>query len=52
MELIDIAADIEQRTGIVIKHEMHRGKFNFAAHITSHFLEANPDIRMTADFSN
>ncbi|UXX80995.1 sugar phosphate isomerase/epimerase [Reichenbachiella carrageenanivorans] len=52
MELIEAAAELSQQTGIKIIHETHRSRFNYAAHVTSHFLKANKDIRLTADFSH
>jgi len=52
MELIHIARRIEQDTGVAIVHEMHRGKFPFAAHITKKYLEHDSDIRLCADFSH
>ncbi|WPQ63320.1 sugar phosphate isomerase/epimerase [Chitinophaga sancti] len=35
-----------------VVHEMHRGKFSFAAHITKNYLLANPDLRLTFDISH
>jgi sugar phosphate isomerase/epimerase len=35
-----------------IVHEMHRGKFSFAAHVTTKYLKADPDLRLTFDISH
>lgn len=35
-----------------VVHEMHRGKFSFAAHITNGYLKASPDLRLTFDISH
>jgi len=51
-ELIGIAKDIEQKTGVKVLHETHRGKFSFAAHITKQFIQCIPDLRMTFDLSH
>jgi len=52
MELVNAASGYTSETGIPVVHETHRGKFSFAAHITRQFLEANPDLRIGADFSH
>lgn len=52
MELVHAASAFTRDTGIQVVHETHRGKFSFAAHITRKFLEANPDLRIGADFSH
>ena len=52
VELITIAADIAAETGIPIKHETHRGKFSFAAHITEDYLKLLPGLRLTLDISH
>lgn len=50
--LIEIANRISDTTKMKILHETHRGKFSFAAHITKHFLEQLPDLRITLDISH
>lgn len=50
--LIRIAAEISSEYGVKIIHETHRGKFSFAAHITSEFLIKNPDLRLGLDLSH
>ncbi len=52
MELVNAALAFTRDTGFPVVHETHRGKFSFAAHITRQFLEANPDLRIGADFSH
>ncbi len=52
MELVNAASAFTMDTGIPLVHETHRGKFTFAAHITKQFLDANPDLRIGADFSH
>jgi hypothetical protein len=52
LELIKIALRFSIESGIPIFHETHRGKFSFAAHITKVFLEKNPQLRISADFSH
>lgn len=47
-----ITAKLHQETGIPIYHETHRGRLCFAAHITRHFLEEVPDLRLTLDISH
>ena len=38
--------------GTEVMHETHRGKFNFAAHITAPYLQANPELKITFDISH
>lgn len=33
-------------------HELHRGKFSFAAHITKEYFEADPELKITFDISH
>lgn len=51
-ELIRVASDFSEKTGIPVVHELHRGKFSFAAHITRNFFKAFPGLRVCADFSH
>lgn len=50
--LFSIAQQITHETGVQISHETHRNKALFAAHISHDLLKANPDVRITADFSH
>ncbi len=51
-ELIKIASEVSQQYGIKIIHELHRGKFTFAAHITADYLTRLPDLRIGFDVSH
>ena len=51
-ELLKLANSISDETGIKIIHETHRGKFSFALHITNHFLDRLPWLRLTLDMSH
>jgi sugar phosphate isomerase/epimerase len=51
-ELFALAQKITNETGVRIAHETHRNKALFAAHIARELLSANPDVRITADFSH
>jgi sugar phosphate isomerase/epimerase len=50
--ILERAAAIARETGVKIIHETHRGKFSFSTTATLPFLEALPDLRLTADFSH
>lgn len=50
--LIDAAEAISKKTGIRVRHETHRGRFSFAAHITKKYLEEIPHLRLTLDISH
>lgn len=51
-ELIKIASGISLSTGIPVFHETHRGKFSFAAHVTTLFLQQLPQLELTFDVSH
>ena len=51
-KLFALAQKITDETGVQIAHETHRNKALFAAHISKELLEANPQARITADFSH
>jgi sugar phosphate isomerase/epimerase len=50
--LIALATQMGTQTGVQIVHETHRNKFSFAAHITRHYLEQMPDLKLTLDISH
>jgi sugar phosphate isomerase/epimerase len=50
--ILERAAAIAEETGVKIIHETHRGRFSFSTTATLAFLEALPDLRLTADFSH
>ena len=51
-ELIEIARSVSEETGVAVKHETHRGKFNYAAHVTHEYLRLFPELRLTLDVSH
>jgi sugar phosphate isomerase/epimerase len=51
-KLIAAAAAISENMGVRILHETHRGKFSFNARLTAQHLEADPSLRIAADFSH
>ena len=51
-ELIALANNIAVQHGVKLVHEIHRGKFSFAAHITAHFIKQMPDLRIGFDVSH
>lgn len=52
LDLIDSAAAVSAASGIPIIHETHRGRFPFHPALTFQYLEARPELRLTADFSH
>lgn len=50
--IIEVAKQVSVASGVKIVHETHRGKLSFCAASTRRFLEADPDLRITADFSH
>jgi sugar phosphate isomerase/epimerase len=48
----DGAAKIQQKVGVAIAHETHRGRCLFHPTITRLLLEAHPEIRLVADVSH
>lgn len=51
-ELIELAGNVSQESGVKILHETHRGKFSFAAHVAKRFLEHFKDLRLCLDISH
>ncbi|GEO07907.1 hypothetical protein SAE01_04030 [Segetibacter aerophilus] len=51
-QLIDLAKNIAEETGVPVIHETHRGKFSFAAHITETYLQKIEDLKITLDISH
>jgi sugar phosphate isomerase/epimerase len=51
-ELIEIATQVSQKSGVKVVHEMHRGKFSFAAHVMAEYLSRLPDLRLGFDISH
>lgn len=50
--LIAAAEEISRKHDIPIYHETHRGRFSFAAHVTSDYLKAIPYLNLTLDISH
>ncbi|MGO2291079.1 sugar phosphate isomerase/epimerase family protein [Pseudoalteromonas sp.] len=51
-QLLALAHQLSEQSGIAIHHETHRGKFSFAAHITEQFIKQDKKLTLTADFSH
>ncbi len=49
---IDLTTEVSAKTNISIAHETHRSRMLFAAHVTQHFIDKNPDLRLTLDISH
>jgi len=52
VELINTAQRLSAASGITIAHETHRGKFSYSASVMAAYLDAVPDIKITADLSH
>ncbi len=52
LSLLALAARVSEETGVKIIHETHRSKLTYAAHVTRHFLEKIPEMRLTLDVSH
>lgn len=52
LELITIAHQFFESTGIPVVHETHRNKFSFACHITHQYLVADPKLHLAFDISH
>jgi len=50
--VIEKSVEIEKSTGIRVYQETHRGKFSFACHVMPGYLNAFPEMKITADFSH
>lgn len=51
-QIIDHTTQKYRSSGINIYHETHRSRMLFAAHITQHFIENIPELRLTLDISH
>ncbi|MFT4568699.1 MAG: hypothetical protein ACI9FN_003668 [Saprospiraceae bacterium] len=49
---ITLAQSWSEKTSIPIYHETHRGRMLYAAHVASHFINSNPNLRITLDISH
>jgi sugar phosphate isomerase/epimerase len=52
LELIDIAQEFSDKTGITIAHETHRGRLGYSPQMLSEFLKVRNNFSITADFSH
>jgi sugar phosphate isomerase/epimerase len=51
-QFIEHTNALARQTGIKICHETHRSRMLFAAPVARHFIEQNPDLRITFDVSH
>lgn len=52
LEVIDIAQEVSEKTGIAIAHETHRGRIGYGPYVIKDYFEARPAFKITADFSH
>ena len=52
LRIFERAAELEARHGVPIRHETHRGRALFNLPLTLRFLQALPQLRLTADLSH
>lgn len=52
VNIIHLADQIADETGIPIVHETHRGKFSYAISVMLPYLDRLPELRLCADFSH
>jgi hypothetical protein len=52
LALIDVASEFSEKTGIVVAHETHRGRFGYSPQMLVPFFAARKDFDITADFSH
>ena len=50
--LLDHTRALAKRTGVIICHETHRSRMLFAAPVARHYIESDPDLRVTFDVSH
>ena len=52
LEFINGAGMLSKASGITIAHETHRGRFSYSAVVMKDYLDAVPELKLTADFSH
>lgn len=52
LQLIDIAQEFSEKTGITIAHETHRGRVGYSPQMTSEIFALRRGFLLTADFSH
>lgn len=50
--LVDMGQDIQQRYGMPVVHETHRGRFLYSTAASKAYFDAKPDLRINADLSH
>ena len=52
IELIDVAQEFSEKTGITVSHETHRGRLGYSPQMISTIYEMREQFLITADFSH
>jgi hypothetical protein len=52
LELIDIGEEFTAKTGIIVAHETHRGRFGYCPQMIADFFKVRSDFKLTADLSH
>jgi sugar phosphate isomerase/epimerase len=52
LELIDIAQEFTAKTGVMVAHETHRGRFGYCPQMIDPFFKLRNDFVVTADLSH
>ena len=52
LELIDVAQEFSEKSGIPVVHETHRGRVGYSPQMTEQVFRVNENFRITADFSH
>ena len=50
--IIERVQEIEEKTGIPIVHETHRGRFSFSATATAAYIKRFPNLKLNSDLSH
>jgi sugar phosphate isomerase/epimerase len=52
LELLDIANEFSDKSGILVSHETHRGRFGYSPQMIAEFFNVRKEFSLTADFSH
>jgi hypothetical protein len=52
LRLVDVAQRAEERHGLPIAHESHRGRFLYSAPVAAEYFRLRPNLKITADLSH
>lgn len=52
LRLVDVAQRSEERYGLPIVHESHRGRFLYSAPVATEYFRRQPNLKITADLSH